>query len=63
MDQTKVTSTTDPEFWTILKTPHKPIYGEFQYSVELEGELAKILREEIDKELMDAIIKANNENR
>jgi hypothetical protein len=62
MSQKKVTSTTDPEFWTILKTPPKPIYGNWEHSLELEEELARILREEIDKEIIARIIKANNES-
>jgi len=52
-----MTSTTDPEFWTILKTPPKtPIE-------RIEDEMAQILREEIDKEILMNIIKVANENR
>lgn len=49
------------EVWNILKTPPRPIYGDVQYSLELEDELAKILRDEIDKEIIANIIKASNE--
>lgn len=51
------------EVWDILSTPPCPIYGEVAWSREFEGKLAKIIREEIDKEIIAAIIRADRESR
>ena len=56
-----MTSSTEPEFWTILKTPPKT---PSEILIEcIEAEMVQAITAEIDREVLANLMKVANENR